>query len=223
VRMFRHGRPAPSHALLAFAPLLLVPLQPYGGEILQRSYVFALPFVAVLVAWALFPGVDARWSWRRSGAVVLVSCVLLSAFLLTRYGNERLSLFTSQERAAVSHLYATARPGDVFAAGVPNLPWQDQSYADVNVEIIGRSMTPAATMESPRQLADRVAGFLESERGDGAAYLIITRAQLSMEEMLGSPAWGSVRDLQQGALASPRYLLVYTNADATVFALREKP
>jgi hypothetical protein len=223
VRMSRHGRPAPSHAILAFTPLLLVPLQPYGGEILLRSYVFALPFVAVLVAWALFPGAATPWSWRRSGGLVLVSCVFLSAFLLTRYGNERASLFTSQERQAVSYLYATAGPGDVVAAGVPNLPWQDRSYADVDFEILSRSMTPAATTESPGQLADRAAGFLEGKSRDGTAYLVITRSQLSMEEMVGPPDWGSVHDLQQGALASQRYLIVYRNADATVFALRERP
>jgi O-antigen/teichoic acid export membrane protein len=223
LRMMRHGRPAPSHAVLAFTPLLLVPLQPYGGEILLRSYVFALPFVAVLVAWALFPGAGAPWSWRRSGGLVLVSCVFLSTFLLTRYGNERASLFTAQERQAVSYLYATAGQGDVVAAGIPNLPWQDRSYADVDFEILSRSMTPAATTESPRQLADRAAGFLEGRSREGTAYLVITRSQLSMEEMMGSSDWGSVHDLQQGALASQRYLVVYRNADATVFALRERP
>ncbi|HWU06317.1 MAG TPA: hypothetical protein VN520_08015 [Streptomyces sp.] len=223
LRMFRHGRPAPSHAVLAFAPLLLVPLQPYGGEVLMRSYLFALPFVALLVAWALFPGTGIRWSWLRSGVLVLVSCLLLSAFLLTRYGNERASLFTSQERAAVSYLYSTAGPGDVVAAAVPNLPWQDRSYADVDVEILSRSMPPGMPTESPRRLADRVAGVLEGRSGDGTAYLLITRSQLSTEEMLGPPSWGSVHDLQQGALASHRYLVVYRNADATVFALREEP
>jgi hypothetical protein len=149
--------------------------------------------------------------------------VFLSTFLLTRYGNERASLFTSQERQAVSYLYATAGPGDVVAAGVPNLPWQDRSYADVDFEILSRSMTPAATPESPRQLADRAAGLLEGKSHDGTAYLVITRSQLSMEEMMGSPDWGSVHDLQRGALASQRYLVVYRNADATVFALKERP
>ncbi|WP_169064044.1 lipopolysaccharide biosynthesis protein [Geodermatophilus dictyosporus] len=221
VRMLRHGRPAPGHAVLAFTPLLLVPLQPYGGEILLRSYLFALPFVAVLVAWALFPGVGARWSWRRGGGVVLVSCALLGAFLLTRYGNERASLFTSQERDAVMYLYATAGPEDVVAAGLPNMPWQDRRYDDVDVEILSRSLEPVATPESPRQLADKVADHLESKRGEGTAYLVITRSQLSIEQMMGPPGWGSVQDLQQGALTSQRYVLVYRNADAAVFELRE--
>ncbi len=219
-RMVRHGRAAPSHALLAFAPLVLVPLQPYGGEILQRSYVFALPFVAVLVAWALFPGAGPHWSWRRSAGVLLLSCALLGTFLVTRYGNERASLFTASEREAVDWLYAAAGPGDVLAAAVPNLPWQDRGYADVEVEVLGRLMPPVETDESPRRLADRVAGVLQGQSGDGAAYLIITRSQLSMAEILGQPDWGSVHDLQRGALESPRYELVHGNADAAVFLVR---
>jgi hypothetical protein len=244
VRMLRHGRAAPSHAVLALLPLALVPLQPYGGEVLLRAYLFALPFVAVLVAWALFPGRGTSWSWRRSSALLLISCLLMGSFLFTRYGNERAALFTAREREAVTRLYQLADPGDMLVAGVSNTPWQDQQYNEFNYTIVNRLLeaqanyaatrpTPPGTAppnpgqpppgETPTQLAQRIAEAIDDASGDAQAYLIITRSQRSYDQMFGSRPWGSVLDLEQGAQQSPRYQVLYANPDATVFTLRKTP
>ncbi|MCW2675674.1 MAG: Membrane protein involved in the export of O-antigen and teichoic acid [Modestobacter sp.] len=223
VRMLRHGRPAPSHALLAFVPLVLVPLQPYGGEVLLRAYLFALPFIAVLVAWALFPALGAAWTWRRSAGLLVVSCLLMGAFMFTRYGNERIALFTSAERAATTYVYAHASRGDVVAAASSNVAWQDVGYTDYDYQQLSRLADPAPAGETPVQLADRIAGNLQNRSRGAAAYLLITRSQLDYEEMTGSLPWGSVRALEQGAQQSSRFHLLYDNPDAMVFEVRKAP
>jgi hypothetical protein len=41
--------------------------------------------------------------------------------------------------------------------------------------------------------------------------------------MMGSLPWGTVRDLEEGAVQSTGLQLVYENADAMVFEVREVP
>lgn len=222
VRLLRAGRPAPRHAVLAFVPLVLVLLQPYGGEALLRAYLFALPFIGVLVAAALFPAVAGAWSWRRSTALFLVSAVLMGAFLFTRYGNERISLFTTAERTATEFVYDRADRGDIIAAGSPNVAWQDVGYDDFDYAQIGRLLEPAEPGETPEELADRVADALTERAtrdGDVDVYVLITRSQLDYEQLMGTLPWGSVRALETGAAQTPRFRVVYENSDATVFEL----
>ena len=222
-RMRRRGRSAPGHALLAFVPLALVLVQPYGGEVLLSAYRFALPFVAVLVAYALFPATTGPWSRRRSGGLLLVGLVLLGAFVFTRYGNQRAYLYTPDERAAVAYLYENAAPGDALVAASPNAPWQDRGYADYDFQVVPRLIEPAARTESPVELADRVADALRDASRGGDAYLLLTRSQLSYEEMLGSLPWASARAIRDGALRSEQWRLVYENPDALVFVVEEMP
>jgi hypothetical protein len=223
VRMLLRGRSAPSHALLAFAPLLLVLLQPYGGEVLLRAYLFGLPFISVLVAWALFPQLQASWDWRRVTHLLLVSCVLMGTFLFTRYGNDRAMLYTSHERAAVTYLYEVAAPGDILAAGNTALPWEDRGYAEFDFAPLTRLVPPPTVPESPDQLAARVSHTLAAADGPGHAYLVVTRSQLAYEEMIGSSPWGSLRDLDEAAQRSPDFHVVYSNADARVYDVVEGP
>ena len=221
VRLLRAGRPASRHALLAFVPLVLVLVQPYGGEVLLRAYLFALPFIGVLVAAALFPAVAAAWSWRRTTGMFLVTAVLMGTFLFTRYGNERIALFTTEERTAVEYVYAQAQRGDVIAAGSSNVAWQDVGYDDYDYQQISRLVAPASAGETPVELADRVANALQERSNGAAAYLVLTRSQLDYERLMGTLPWGSVRDLESGAQQTPRFRLLYENPDAMVFKLTE--
>ncbi len=221
IRLLRAGRPAPRHALLAFVPLILVVLQPYGGESLLRAYLFALPFIGLLVAAALFPAVADAWTWRRTGALFAVTTLMMGTFLFTRYGNERIYLFTTEERAAAEFVYAQARPGDVIAAGSSDVAWQEVGYDDYDYQQVARLLGAAPSAESPVELANRVADALEERSGDAEAYLLITRSQLEYERLMGSLPWGTVRDLERGAQESPRFRLLYENPDGMVFEVAD--
>ena len=99
---------------LAIAPLALLALQAYGGEIGLRAYFFALPFYAVLAAGLLRGPEGAVWQGSRTLAVGLVTLGLLAAYPLTRYGNERLDAFTTGELRAVE---AGVRHGQQVVTG----------------------------------------------------------------------------------------------------------
>jgi hypothetical protein len=53
-----------------------------------------------------------------------------------------------------------------------------------------------------------------------SAYLLITRAQLRYDELMGSERWGSVRSLRKGVEGSPHFAKVFDNGDAQIFKLR---
>jgi hypothetical protein len=89
-------------ALLAVAPGVLVVASSYGGEIIFRAYLFALPFVAFLAASLWFPreGKGNRAFTRYSLAAVLI--VVSGALLIADFGADRRQVFTSDEVAAAN-------------------------------------------------------------------------------------------------------------------------
>jgi hypothetical protein len=102
-RRVLHGYRVLPVAVLAAAPFPLIGLQSYGGEILLRIYLFALPFMAFFAAAAFFTSAR-RVSWRSTVAVGIFSAVLMMGFLVARYGNERIDYFTSDEVNAMRYV-----------------------------------------------------------------------------------------------------------------------
>src|SRR5262249_48477309 len=85
----RRGYRDVSYILLAIAPFSLIVANSYGGEMLLRIYLFALPFVVFFAAAFFYTTPTSGRSRRVTIAVIGVSLLLLGGFLFTRYGNER--------------------------------------------------------------------------------------------------------------------------------------
>lgn len=101
VRGLRRGDAAPSHALLAVAPAGLAVLQPLGGDLVTRIYVFSLPFAACYAARALLPAPG----WRSSAALAGIGLALVSVFMLARYGNIRTARLSPAEVRGMEPFY----------------------------------------------------------------------------------------------------------------------
>jgi hypothetical protein len=205
------------HAALAAAPFGLVALQAYGGEILLRVYLFGLPFVSLLVARLVFMRRDGT-GWRGAGAIALASVALLGAFLVTRYGNERVNLFTSREIASVERVYDIAAPGSVIVAPNPQLPWQSQGVGEYRFKTLDAELEPGA---ESRPAADSLAAAVVQvvERFSApAAYVVITRNNREYEELFGAPEWGTIAELERSLAESPRFRRVFDNGDGEAFA-----
>ena len=101
-------RPAAATALF-LAPFPLLALQPYGGEILIRVALFALPFAAYLAAAGLV-GPSRAPSVFRSLSTTAVIVVLLAAFVFARYGNDRMDAFSSGDVAGGAMRYSARTP-----------------------------------------------------------------------------------------------------------------
>ncbi|MEA2492843.1 MAG: hypothetical protein QOJ29_754, partial [Thermoleophilaceae bacterium] len=218
VRGTRRGASSPSHLVLALAPALLAVLQPYGGEMLMRVYLFSLPFAACYAAQALMPS-PGRRAWQVPFVLTACGALLLAGFLFTRYGNERTTLFTPAEVRSVDRLYAMAQPGSLLLAVSPNVPWKQRHYADYHFQLLSRQLKFEGPPPSSAQLATAIARYMAGNR-TGGAYLIVTRSQKVYDDVLGSQPWGSSTDVERAVQRSPRFSKLFDDGDGRIFVLR---
>jgi hypothetical protein len=209
LRQWRSRRLDVRIVLLAVAPFPLLVAQPYGGEMLLRVYLFSLPFASVLAAAALLPNEKRR---LRAPVLAAVLTVMLGAFLVSRYGNERMDQFTSQEVAAVDQLYAIVPPGGLLLAASGNLPWKDRAYEQYDYRT---AVQLAQTTPAP-QILDAVETAMQRRP---ASALILTRSQRASIELLGTLPATVLQELEQHVVTSDRFRLAYANADARIFVL----
>ena len=220
LRATRRGASSPSHLILALAPAMLAVLQPYGGEMLMRVYLFSLPFAACYAAQALMPARGSR-AWQLPFILAAAGALFLAGFLFTRYGNERATLFTPSEVRAVDRLYAMAPPGSLLLAASPNVPWKQRHYADYRYQLLSRQLQFEGPPPSSAQLATEVARYMKRNR-TGRAYLIVTRSQKVYDDLFGSQRWGSSADLERAVERSPRFSKVFDNRDGKIFVVRQR-
>jgi hypothetical protein len=220
VRALRRGEASPSHAILAVAPVAVGVLQPYGGEIAMRVYLFSLPFVSCYAARALLP--SATWrGWRVFATFACASALLLAGFVFTRWGNERMTLFTTAEVHAVDQLYRIAPKGSMLVAASPNLPWQFRHYGDYHYTLLSRQLKIPGPAPRPAHTAVAVARFMRHVR-PVRAYLIITRSQKVYDQLLGAQLWGSAGQLERAVERSWRFRKVFDNGDGMIFTLSRR-
>jgi hypothetical protein len=211
VRRLCNGYRDLAAALLASASFLLLGLQSYGGEMLLRVYLFALPFTAFFAAALFYTTPGAGTTRRTTVAIGLVSVLLLGSFFFTRYGNEQFESFTAGEVDAVQYLYRTAPPGSLLLAAAPNLPWRFQ-----DVEKYDYQSLPVRTVIGPD--IETIAGLMANEKYPGA-YLILTRSEeafAAADSGLPPAAW---ERFEETLTASGRFRLAFTAEDAMIFTL----
>src|SRR5207302_10780486 len=108
--------------LLAAAPIPAVAANSYGGEIIFRVFLFALPFMAIAGAAVFFPSQrtgTSRWTALALGATCLA---LAAGFCVGNFGQEAIDYFTPGEVAASAWLYRTAPPGTQIVAANSDFP-----------------------------------------------------------------------------------------------------
>jgi hypothetical protein len=211
VRSIRRNGGVPwPHVLLAGAPLSLVALQSYGGEILLRVYMFSLPFMALLAALAFFPSESAgrtREAAKAVATLTVVSLLATAAFLVIRYGNERFEYFTEDEVAAVDWVYLHAAPGSQLVALNPQVAWRDQDVTTFSYvgQIDHRHLDEA----------EEILSYLTPRSGaDG--YLLMTRSQEAYGEMAQGEPRGWTADVERMVVGTGEAEVVFRNDDATV-------
>ena len=218
VKWLRGRRDGLALVALALAPLTLVFLQAYGGEILLRAYLFQLPVLALLAGALVVP---ASKRWQMGVGLAVLSAVLLAGLLFTRFGNDRVLMFTKQEVQGIGRLYAAAPRNSILVAPSNNLAWQEQGYGAYRHLLMNRIFTTREGT-TPQALAARLANYLAG-RPAPAAFLIITRSVRNYDAEFGSSPWGKVTDLERGVGRSPRFQLVYANPDVKVFRFVRRP
>jgi hypothetical protein len=221
VRRLRHRTFDVTCLCLALAPFALVGVQPYGGEILLRAFLFSLPFMCFLGAtlfWAASERVPSVW---RLGIVGVVSVVLAVALVISKYGNELGEYFAPNEVAAVDQLYAAAGPRSLLVAVTPSVPWKNRHY-DWTYEIMSEApQWPSITLRQPTPGA--IMPWLQQkirEHHVDEALLVIERSQEEYANLLGLAPAGWIPSLDTALRRSPEFIPVYSNARASIFLVK---
>ncbi|MDQ6753801.1 MAG: hypothetical protein M3017_10390 [Actinomycetota bacterium] len=204
----KRGTPWLAAVVGAGAPFLLLPAQPYGGELLLRIYLFGLPFIAFLAVLPLIP-MSGQLPWRRGGALLLLGAVLATATVTTRYGNDEMENFGADEVTLVDHLYAVAPPGAMLIEGVRNTAWRYQEYAGYDYRTLVNPQTPSdaspVSCDAVNQLAKRA-----------GAYLVVTRSQEASADLLQTGPAGNLQHLVQTCSTSAGWSVVYQNSGGVI-------
>ncbi len=242
IRRIRTGHWDLAAALLAIAPLPLIAINSYGGEMIFRVYMFSLPFVVFFAAALFFPDLKSGTSRRTFTSSTILSLILIPGFLFSYYGKERMYYFSPNEIAAAQFIFDTAPKGSLIIDGIWDWPRQFTHYEDYNYLSI-LLLDPAERLnviqnpvtELQKYMDDAAPGSVfvnqvpanqsaENEPNTGsvmyeypAAYIVITRSQIAESEMTGTlPAdWSGI--ISQALSHSPNFQVVFSNPDAVVF------
>jgi len=215
IRGTGHGRDL-AIGVLAVAPLAVVPLQVYGGEIALRAYLFSLPAIAFFAASWLFGLKRPAAGWRSTALVAGASMLLLGGFLVTRYGNERIDYITNDELAGVRHLYEIAPPGSILVS-TGYTPWKLQQIEAYDY----RYLPPSSLGQTDVKAVLR----LMTDARHDHAYFLFTRSEAAQVDLFyGLPgpgastgaARGSLDRLVDAMVASGRFTVLYRNADSMI-------
>lgn len=217
LRRLRHGYWDLPFALLVIAPVPMLVANAYGGEVVFRIYLFALPFLSFFAAALLYPQPTAGTSWRTIVLTVLLSNALWFGFSFGYYGKEKQYYFTPNEVAAAEFVNDTAPPGTLLMDGSWIWPLQYRNY-----ELFQYQSIVTLPKERRSAILDDPVGTLSQLLRDSkypAVYLIITRSQKASVDMTGWLPAGSLDRIEQALLQSPQFELLFSNEDAKVFSL----
>ncbi|MFN8446525.1 MAG: hypothetical protein U0175_37385 [Caldilineaceae bacterium] len=217
----RRGKWDLSLMLLAFAPFLLLLGNGYGGEVVFRVYLFALPFLAFFMAALLYPTIErGNSAWTVVSNMVL-SLLLFAGFNLAYYGKDQMYFFTSQEVEASQFLYEHAPANSLLIEGSRNYPSQFRNYENFTYVPLSREKPE----NQANWLEDPVSVFTRWMRNTeyNAAFLVLTRSQRAeVDARLTTLPEGALNKIEAALRASPQFSVVYSNQDAVIFTLTER-
>ncbi len=208
-RLLTHRRDL-TWPLMAATPFGLLLLQDYGGEMLLRVYLFSLPFVAFLAAYALveWGGIGERLG--RAVPVALVTTLLLGAFLVSRYGNETMDLATADEAAGMHQLYEIAPKDSVLVAAAGNIFWKFTDYELYHYRIV----TPGVVSFDLPAIVN-----LMGQDPTRPAFMILSRAQENSLELQYGFTDADWQRFAGMVARDPSLRLVYSNPDLQIYEL----
>ena len=172
VYRLRRGYRDVTYILLTIAPFFLIIANSYGGEMVLRIYLFALPFVVFFAAALFYSASDSAPSRKVTITVIAISLILLGGFLFTRFGNEDMDYMTNNELEGIHYLYNIAKPNSLFIESSLSTPWQFQGFEKYNYDTL-TDILPDAVVTGD---VNSVVRFVKQENHVGT-YLIFARSE----------------------------------------------
>lgn len=214
LRFLRGHRDITALTLLA-APMPVLFATPYGGEVVFRLYLFAMPFLAFFAAALFVPRQDGKGFWHLL-ALGLALTMLAPTFVLANNGKDAQYRFSPAEVEAADFLYGNSRPGQLLIEGSRSYPSQFRNYENFSYVPLSEELPEIETelLTAPDQLVVR---WLRNTPAGG--YVIITRSQKAMFDNMGLLPQGALDDIERTLIASPDLTIAFRNEDATVLTL----
>ncbi|HEU5484609.1 MAG TPA: hypothetical protein VFU98_06860, partial [Microlunatus sp.] len=213
VRDWRRGRLDIRVVLLAVAPLLLFPAQLYGGEMLIRVSLFALPFIAMQACAVLLPTDSSiRPSLRAAGGLAL-TCFLLAVLTVTgRFGNAQYDVFTDDEIAAVAAVHRLAPPGSTIISAAHPTPWRSEAYLEHRARTIDDMCRSDL---SPATCGPIVYDY--ARHSPAGAVVLFTRSSEASLVLQGASSAHGFAELEEWLSRQGGVELAFSNADSRVY------
>ncbi|MEU2783571.1 MULTISPECIES: glycosyltransferase [unclassified Streptomyces] len=199
--------------LLALSPLPIALVNAYGGEMVFRAYMFALPAAAFLIAALLIPALG-RPSFR-APLVCVVLLAMLGGLAFGYYSKEAMNRFSPGEVAATRYITTRTPPGSLIISVTFAAPGLEMRYDQhERAEITGESLAAKRLMAR-----DPVAGLepLLGRAGNKPAYILLSRAQNADVRLNGAMPPGFTQRLETALAKAPAFTAVYRHADAVVY------
>jgi hypothetical protein len=206
LRRLHAGRWDVTAVALALAPFPLLAVQAYGGEMLLRIFLFSLPFMALLIAFAFLPQRREEPLQRFGVIVVLLTMTTVPAFMVARYGNERIEAFRPGEVAAVEQLYQIAPKGSLLIGVVGDVPWKNIRYEEYRYR-------PSGDDTYFRDLDGMHAQMVQY---NGPVFLILTRTQAAYTEMILGASHAEWTTFERQLFATGWFQILSQTPDATI-------
>lgn len=208
--------------LLMAAPFVLVPAQSYGGEMLIRASLFALPFTAYLAAGALIPAPALRGRHTSprdraasalSGTTLVLVLTLIAALMVTgRYGNTRFDMFTRDEVSAAQKLPVLGPDGAVILSAAHPTPWRNTAYLEHRYRTI-TGVCPRTDL--PRACADEIMHLARTH--DAGVLIHFSRSSMSSMVLQGQATAEQFAELEGIIAESHGVDLVLRGPDTRVY------
>ncbi|WP_461172318.1 glycosyltransferase [Arthrobacter sp. Z1-9] len=218
VRDWRRGRLDIRVVLLAVSPLLLFPMQSYGGEMLIRVSLFALPFIALQACSVLLPEDGSTRRSPRAAAGLAAGSLALTCFLLAvmsvtgRFGNARYDVFTDAEVDAVAAAHRLAPPGSAIISAAHPTPWRSEAYLEHKYRTVDELCEAGLSTATCGPL---VYGY--ARHNPAGAMVLLTRSSEASLVLRGLSSEGNFDELETWLGSQDGVELVISNVDARVY------
>jgi len=194
-----------SAVVLAVFPSLVLVSQSYGGEGTLRIYLYALPFLLIIVVAGL-ARIVSRTRPLAMVMITIVSTITVPFLLVARFGNEQFEQITRGDVAAAEYVYSVARPGATIASVASNALLR---YKDLDAY---QYLSPSApALQVPAQI---LAYLGTNPRG---SYLLVTPAQVEYAVVnSGLPSdWGT--NLERALARNSHFKRVFDRFGGVVY------
>jgi hypothetical protein len=204
IRRVRRGYVDWIAIVLLLMPASMIALQPYGGEIILRVFLFTLPLLAWFAAAIVFPDAASGRTWFAPVVVGAIGLVLAAGMSLAYYGNEGMNYVTPPENDVLERVYADAPDGAVIVNVTTNAPIRARGYERFTYLVLSR-LEPFAPDDVPLDARVDALADLLAEREPPAAYVLLLRSEAANARLFGDLAHVDLDGLATELAASPRF------------------